>query len=87
MNFKELIDSKASYNDPTIRPRSMAQMADKCGLSRQHLYNLFIGRKKASSWTAAKIAKGLGEEIDTVQKALAKSREEYLFPLFKENVK
>lgn len=76
MNFRELVDEAAAYADPARRPRPMAEMAKRCGVSRPHLYNLFDGRKAAPKWTVAKIARGLGLEVAVVQRALDRSRKE-----------
>ena len=76
MNFRELVEREAAYKDPARRPRSLTSMAARCGLSRAHLYNLFTGAKKPPTWTVAQIAKGLGVDAATVEKALARSRAE-----------
>lgn len=73
MNFRELIDQHAAYKDITKKPRAIKTMALKCGISRPHIYNLFRGLKTAPPWTIARIAKGLGVEIEVVEKALAAS--------------
>ena len=76
MNFRELVEREARYQDPARKPRSMSAMAAKCGLSRAHIYNLFAGVKKPPTWTVAQIAKGLGVDAATVEKACARSRAE-----------
>lgn len=78
MNFRDLVEREAGYKDPTRRPRPMTVMAERCGVSRPHLYNLFNGLKTAPPWTVARIAKGLGSTAEVVEKALNRSRIEAL---------
>jgi DNA-binding phage protein len=54
----------------------MAQIAKRCGLSRQHLYNLMRGNKAPPEWTVHKIARGLRLPVDVVAKAFAKTAEQ-----------
>lgn len=74
MNFRELVEREAAYKDPARKPRSYKSMAERCGISRAHLYNLFAGVKAAPPWTVAQIAKGLAVDVATVEKALQRSR-------------
>lgn len=76
MNFRELVEREAAYKDPARKPRSMAAMAERCGIHRSHLYNLFAGMKTPPAWTVAQIAKGLSVDAATVEKALQRSRAE-----------
>lgn len=78
MNFRELVEREARFKDPARRPRSFKDMAQRCGLSRAHLYNLFSGVKTPPTWTVAQIAKGLGVDAATVEKSLQRSRAEAL---------
>lgn len=68
--FRELVDRCRAYADPCRRPRSMAVMAERCGLSRPHLYNLMLGNRTAPSHTRHKIAQGLGVTFAEVSAAL-----------------
>jgi hypothetical protein len=76
MNFRQLIDQQARYNDKALKPRSIGAMAEKCGVSRAHLYNYFTGAKRAPEWTVEKMARGLELPAKTVEDALAQSRKE-----------
>lgn len=76
MNFRELIEREAAYKDPARKPRTLKAMAARCGIGRAHLYSLFAGTKTAPPWTVEKIAKGLGVDAATVEKALQRSRAE-----------
>lgn len=76
MNFRQLVDNAAKHKDPTVRPKSMWEMSEICGVSRPYIYCLFRGDKVASSWTIERIAKGLKLPKRTVRLALLASREE-----------
>lgn len=76
MNFRELVERQAAYKDPARKPRTLKAMAERCGIGRAHLYNLFAGTKTPPAWTVAQIAKGLDVDTATVEKALQRSRTE-----------
>lgn len=76
LNFRELIDEvRYRGRSDCTPPRPMSQIAKRCGMSRQHLYNICEGRKYPPSWTVNRIAKALGFDPAVVQKAIDLSRE------------
>lgn len=78
MTLRELVDAARRRGleapDP---PRTVAAVAEACGMTRQHLYHLMAGRKFASGHTVARLTQGLGKPRATVEKALAASREAF----------
>lgn len=75
LNFRELIDAaRFKGRADHLPPRTMAQIAKRCGMSRQHLYNICEGRKSPPVWTVNRIAKALALDPKTVQKAIDLSR-------------
>lgn len=71
MNLRQLVESKALYLDPGKKPRTFALMAERCGISRQHLYTLFSGLQSPPAHTVVKIARGLKVTVEDVEKALS----------------
>ena len=73
MNLRDLVASKAAYKDPGKKPRSMALMAGRCGITRQHFYKLFAGQQSPADHTVVKIARGLEATVGQVKAALRNS--------------
>jgi len=54
---------------------SISEIAEWCGLSRQHLYSLMRGvTQRPTADTIHRLSVGLGTSTDVVQKALRASR-------------
>ena len=74
-SLRALVDAARRRGiEPTEPPRTVAAIAEACGMTRQHLYHLLAGRKFASGHTVARLAQGLGKPRAVVEKALAASR-------------
>jgi len=77
MNFRKLVDTaRAAGRGAHLRPRPIAWVVRRTGVSRAQIYNLIAGTQVATPWTAARIARGLKLDVGTVETALAKSRRE-----------
>lgn len=76
MNFRALVEAwRRAGREAHERPRSFAEAAAAFGLSRQHLYALMAGTKRAPDWTTARVAKALGQPVGDVEQALQRSRD------------
>lgn len=73
MNFRELVEAK--MGDRTYR-----EVADDCGISYSHLYNLMCGKCGARPRTARSIAKGLKTLGSRVLGALKQTRADMGIP-------
>lgn len=76
LNFRDLIDAaRRDGRAEHLPPRTMAQIAKRCGMSRQHLYSICEGRKNPPAWTVHRIALALKLDPKLVQKAVDLTRE------------
>ncbi len=70
--FRDLIDVERRRGRAAhLPPRPMAQIANRLGMTRAHLYNLMVGHRTPPSHTIARIALRLDLKVSTVEKAFA----------------
>lgn len=68
--FRDLVDAFRTRGRRYNRPRTMAEVADLCNISRVHLHNLLAGRKGTTDWTIARIARALKVSENAVRAAI-----------------
>jgi len=73
--FTDLVARVRAARQPGERPIPYRLVAERCGISRQHLYHLMGGSQTASTWVEERVAAGLDVSLRTVQRALKASRE------------
>lgn len=80
MTFKNLLQRESRNGVPKdARPRTVRVMAQKCGISMQHMYNLMNGSVASpSSGIIDRIATNLDVSSRTVRQAIRASRAQNL---------
>jgi len=74
MTFRDLVERiRFAERAPGERPVTIAELARRCGVGRQHLFRLMAGTRTASPWLVERMARGLGISIQRIRSALAVS--------------
>lgn len=71
MNFLELVEDVRHRGKGNRRPVLIGAICKRCQISREHLWNLTRGHKRASRWMVGKLARGLRVNVEVVEAALA----------------
>lgn len=66
----DLVAEAQGVRDPFKVPKTKAEIAELCGVTRQYLYKLLAGESYPSEWTISKLAHGLGVSVETVTAAI-----------------
>lgn len=70
-NLRTLVLARARRKGHPVE--SIGSVAEACGISRQHLYNLMNGDQAASDWVVDGLVEGLGVSRRAVTDALKAS--------------
>lgn len=73
--FRELCEKAARRGCRGLdRPKTLTDLANMCGISRSHFYNLLCGTKGISDDMLISVAEGLGETQTDVRASIARTR-------------